>query len=74
MNLSDLGGLPGDPPGDPPGDRQDRPMTKFREDLPTGIGTIGAALPFVTALASTALPASGRSRAGDGNMPGDGRR
>jgi hypothetical protein len=49
-------------------------MTKFREDLPTGIGTIGAALPFVTALASTALPASGRSRAGDGNMPGDGRR
>jgi hypothetical protein len=39
-------------------------MPKFREDLPTGIGTIGAALPFITALARASQAHGGQHDTG----------
>jgi hypothetical protein len=47
--------------GDPPGDGQDRPMTKFSENLPAGIA---AAPPFVTALARASQARAGQHDTG----------
>jgi len=54
--ISDLGG--------PSGDRQDSPVTKFREDLPAGIGAIAAAPRWITALARASQARAGQHDTG----------